>query len=209
MGLDVYLYQFKDVDTDAILELSRLVEEPCNNKEFEKWKANKAERRQKLSFRAKELGFPEKRFSQPGFGGIQISFPSAKHPKWPVGQWYSLSSVRELMEFFTEKNIYFVFPEAEGDPWFLRPDWAASRKKLVDILRELEGVTPAHFQDYRAQFAKPNLPWDLLEKVKPEHLATPSQMLAGDLAQIEVMIETLDHVLNHERPHEFLLRWSA
>ena len=72
MGLDVYLYQFIDLDTDAILKLSKFSEELWAFEEFEKRKAmpqserdsypteqNWMKYREKLSWKAHELGLPE------------------------------------------------------------------------------------------------------------------------------------------------------
>ena len=107
-----------------------------------------------------------------------------------------------------------MFPEAKGidGHGFFRPDWMAARAKLVGILQALRAVKAAEIEDYHAQFVTPQVPQDLLEQVKrlnPAQIASPSQVFAGELAQIEVMIETLDFVLNCENPREFLLYWSA
>jgi hypothetical protein len=116
---------------------------------------------------------------------------------------------RELMEHFTGKDLYFVFPEAEGNPAYFRPDWSASRRRLAAILEALQKLNPAQIEDYHAQFVMPHVPQFLLEKLEPTQLASAAEVVAGELAQIEVMIETLDYVLNHDRPQEFLLRWSV
>ena len=78
MGLDVNLIQFKDVDTDAIMEFARFAYEPD------------AGQSQRMSARDKtrELGLPESIIGSPFFGGMKISYPSKKHPEsMPVGEW--------------------------------------------------------------------------------------------------------------------------
>lgn len=202
MGLDVHLYQFKDVDTDVILELSRLAEEPYSDEEFQKWKAmppfqrgdsfpsakRKAEGYQKLLARARELGFPETRFSQPGFGGTGIDFPSPHHPEWAVGDWYSLGTTCGIMKHFTGNDIYSVFPEAKDLHGLFRPDWSESRKQLMGILQELKRMKPAEIESF---------------------ISGLSESFDHHLNQLEVMIETLDFVVNSGNPREFLLFWSA
>jgi len=70
MGLDVYLYQFKDVDTEVILELSRLSEEPYSQKEREV-EGEVPVRRRNISFRRKQnRGIPETRSQS---SGIELS----------------------------------------------------------------------------------------------------------------------------------------
>jgi len=207
MGLDVTLCQFKILDTEAILELSRFAGEP--------W-AFEAGAGKKLKAKACELGLPEGILAQSYFGGTGVSFPSRKYPEGPpVGDWSSFRGTRELMERFTGKGIYFVFPEAEAigaGHGFFRPDWTGARTRLVGILQALRTVKSAEIEDYHERFVKLEVPQDLLEKVRslnPAQIASPSQVFAGKLAQIEVMIETLDFVLNSENPTEFLLYWSA
>jgi len=206
MGLDVNLCRFKTLDTEAILELSRFAGEP--------W-AFEAGAGKKLTAKARELGLPEGILSKSYFGGTGVSLPSRKHPEGPpVGDWSSFGGARELMERFTGKDLYFVFPEAKGinGHGFFRPDWMAARAKLVGILQALRTVNSTDIEDYHARFVIPEVPQDLLAQVKrlnPAQIATPSQVFAGKLAQIEVMIETLDFVLNSENPREFLLYWSG
>ena len=201
MGLDVTLCQFRNLDTEAILKFSRFSSEP--------W-ALRAGASDRLKAGARDLGLPESIICEPYFGGERISFPSKKYPKWPpVGDWSSFGTTRELIEHFTGKNFYFIFPEAECDPAYLRPDWSASRKRLVDILDVIQKLHPRQMESFVGVFIKPNIPPYLLEKVKPTDYATPRQLVAGEVAEIEVMIETLDYVLDHEHPHQFLLRWSV
>jgi len=207
MGLDVTLCQFKTLDTEAILELSRFAGEP--------W-AFEPGAGEKLKAKARGLGLPEGILPQSYFGGTHVSFPSSKYPEGPpVGEWSSFGGTRELMERFTGKDIYFVFPEAEAigaGHGFFRPDWMAARAKLAGILQTLRTVKPTEIEDYHARFVIPQVPQDLLERVRrlnPAQIASPPQVFARNLAQIEVMIETLDFVLDRENPREFLLFWSA
>ena len=206
MGLDVNLCQFKTLDPEAILQLSRSAAEP--------W-AFEPGAGEKLKARARELGLPEGILGQSYFGGTGVSFQSSKHPEGPpVGDWSSFRGTRELMERFTGKDFYFVFPEARGidGHGFFRPDWMAARAKLVGILQALRTVKSTEIEDYHARFVIPEVPQGLFEGVKrlnPALIASPSQVFAGKLAQIEVMIETLDFVLSSEAPGEFLLYWSG
>lgn len=200
MGLDVTLCQFRSLDVEAILSFSQFSSEP--------W-AFEPGAGVRLKAGARERGLPESIITEPYFGGERISFPSKKHPTWPpVGDWSSFGTTREFIEFFTSKDFYFVFPEAKGDPAYLKPDWLASKQRLVEILDELSELRPAQIELFFERFVKPNIPPYLLEKVPPAQRATASELFSGHIAQIEVMIETLDYVLNHKRPQEFLLRWS-
>lgn len=200
MGLDVTLCQFSDLDAEAILEFARFAYDPS---------VLKPNSGVNLKAKARELGLPESILPMPYFGGERISFPSKKYPEWPpVGDWSSFRMTREIMEHFTGRNIYFVFPEAVGDPPLFRPDWTKSRRRLAEILEELQHVTPAQMEDYHAQFVLAEIA-PLIERWKSVPRATAAQIFTRQLAQIEVMIETLDYVINHERPREFLLRWSA
>lgn len=206
MGLDVTLCQFKTLDTEAILELSRFSSEP--------W-AFEAGAGEKLKAKARELGLPEGILARSYFGATEVVFPSKQHPEGPpLGEWSCFGGTRELIEYFTRKEFYFGFPEAEGvrGHGFFRPDWTAARAKLTEILQALRTVKSAEIEDYHARFVEPQVPRDLLEKVKSlnsAQIARPSEVFAGRLAQIEVMIETLDFVLTCENPKEFLLYWSA
>jgi hypothetical protein len=201
MGLDVTLCHFRNLDTEAILKFSRFSSEP--------W-AFEVGAGVKLKAGARDLGLPESIISEPYFGGERVSFPSKKYPKWPpVGDWSSFSTTLELIEHFTGKDLYFVFPEAEGNPPWLRPDWPTSREKLVGLLEVVGGLHPRQIESFISVFVKPNVPSYLVDRVKPGDCVTSTDWFAGHIAQIEVMIETLDFVLNHERPQEFLLRWSV
>jgi hypothetical protein len=199
MGLDVYLYQFKNLDADAILKLLWFSEEPWAFEAFHKWSAvpqtdrgsfpsekDKAESREKLAAKARELSLPEKIVDDVYFGGTQISFPS-KHPEWRVGDWYSFSTTRAIVEHFTGKDIYFVFPEAKDGPRYFRPDWALAKRGLGEILQELKKLEPAQLDNF---------------------ISGLSESINHHLNQIEVMIETLDFVLNSNNPNEFVLLWS-
>lgn len=200
MGLDVYLYQFKDVDTDAILKLWKHSGEPWVYDGCGKWKAKPpperenfpsdrdwAEYREKSRTKAKQMGIQEKAINEGCFGGEKISFPSKQHPEWPVGEWYSFSTVRGIIKHFTGHDIYFIFPEAKDVYGFFRPDWAAARLRLAQVRDELKKVKTLQLESY-----------------------TPGlrESFDGYLAQLEVIIETLDFVLNSGNPREFLLYWS-
>jgi hypothetical protein len=200
MGLDVILCRFRNLDTEAILKFSRL--------SSESW-AFEVGAGAKLKAGARELGLPESIISEPYFGGERISFPSRKHPELPVGDWSSFRSTRELIEHFTGKNFLFVFPEAEGSPAYIRPVWSASRKRLAEILEEVQKLNFRQIESFIAVFVKPHIPPYLLERARPADCATTMELFAGYAAQIEVMIETLDYVLNDEHPQEFLLSWSG
>ncbi|HSY18993.1 MAG TPA: hypothetical protein VK815_11690 [Candidatus Acidoferrales bacterium] len=201
MGLDVWLYQFKGLNTDAILKLSQFSEEPWASGAFQKWKtlpesdrgpfpseADRIAHREKLAARARELGIPEKILKHESFGGEHICFPSKANPQMPVGDWYSFSMTQTLMKHFIGKDIYFAFPEAGEDlHYYFKPDWAAAKGKLSEILKELKKVEPAELEKFCFGL---------------------SESFDHHLNQIEVMIETMDYVLSHPHPEEFLLCWS-
>jgi hypothetical protein len=174
MGLDVYLYQFKDVDVDAILKLAQFSEDPATSKTPGA-----------IAAKARELGFSEKIISEPGFGGTQISYPSKTHPEWPVGEWYSFGRIRAILRHFYGKDIYFIFPEAKDLHGLFRPDWEKAKNRLVDIFQELKDISPPTWQE-----------------------VYPFETPDSATKQLEVMIETLDFVLNSGNPKEFLLFWS-
>jgi len=175
MGLDVHLYQFKDVDTETILKLAQFSEVPV---------ASRGEGT--LAAKARELGLSEKIIPQPGFSGTQISFPSTKHPEWPVGDWYNFGTIRAMLHNFVGKDLYFVFPEAKNLHGLFRPDWAEARKRLSEILQTLHRLEPAQWASVFGSGGRQD----------------------RGLNQLEVMIETLDFVLNSDNPREFLLFWS-
>jgi hypothetical protein len=201
--LDVHLYQFKNLDTDVVLRLSQASEEPYAFEAFQKWKALPqsergpwpsekavAQSRQKMLAIVKELNLPEKIINDYSFGGTTIYFPSKRHPQWTVGDWYSFSTTLGIIEHFTGNDFYFVLPEAKGvhdGHGFFRPDWTAAKMRLAGMLEELKRLEPAQLENYI-----PGL----------------SESFDRHLSQIEVMIETLDFVLNSESPKEFLLYWS-
>jgi hypothetical protein len=200
MGLDVYLYQYKDVDADAILKLLWFSEEPWAFKSFNQWNAlpqsergtfpsekDKAEGRKKLQAKARELGLPDKIVDENTFGGTQISFPSKQHPEWLVGDWYSLGITRVIMKNFTDKELDFVFPEIKNERRYFKPDWLESKNRLTKILQELKKLAPTQVDDFCRGL---------------------STTFKDHLSQIEVMIETLDFVLNSENPKQFILLWS-
>jgi len=201
MGLDVWLYQFKGLDTEAILKLSQFSEAPWASEAFQKWKAlpesqrgpfpleaDKIAHRETLAAMAQYLGIPERILTHGSFGGEHICFPSKINPQMPVGDWYSFSTTRALMEHFTGKDIYYALPGAKADlHYFFRPDWAAAKGKFSEILLELKKVETADLEKFCTGM---------------------SGSFDHHLNQIEVMIETMDYVLSHTHPEEFLLCWS-
>ncbi len=180
MGLDVKLCQFKDVNTDAILELSRYDDLWTVMPKAEKGSFQDVVRK------AQELGLSEATPKESLFGGTEISFPSKRHPQLPVGDWYSFSITFELMQRFIGKDIYFVFPEAKGDPKFFRPDWAESKERLENILPVFRKLEKEDIEDFHKQFVMPHVPKHLLEKIKPSQLAPAPEILAKQIAQVEV-----------------------
>jgi len=176
MGLDVYLYQFKGVNTDAILELFRFEEK------------ERPVAREKLVSRARELGLPGEVFGKENLGGVNVRFSSKLYPKWMVGDWYSLSTTRAIMEKFTGKELYYAFPEARSSPRFFRPDWLEAKKRLTELFEALRELGPPQLDSYCSGL---------------------SQSFDHHLSQVGVMIETVDFVLGSEDPKEFLLLWSG
>lgn len=200
MGLDVHLYRFKNLDTDAILKLSQFSEEPWAFEAFEKWNAlprserggfpsekDKAESREKLVAKARELGLPEKLVDESCFGGVRVSVFSKKHPQRDIGTWGGLDVVLSITMHFFDKDAYSIFPEAKGDPEFFRPDWNAAKVRLAEILRRLKKLKPKQLESFLPSY------WELFKK---------------DLNEIDVAIETMDFVLNSGNPKEFLLCWN-
>lgn len=202
MGLDVHLFQFKNLDTDIVLELSRLTEEPYAFEAFQKWKATPqtergpfpskkavAEAREKSLAKAREAGLPEKIISDYSFGGEQVDFQSKKYPPWAVGDWYTLGTIRGIIEHFTGQGWDFIFPEAKiiYGHGFFRPHWTDAKMRLTEILEKLKSLDPEQIDKVR-----PGLSWSF----------------DSILSQIGVIIETLDFVLESENPRQFLLYWS-
>jgi len=173
MGLDINLYQFKKKQVEAILKLACL--------------ADPARMSDQVNIRAeaRKLGLPETIVTEPGFGGKRISFPSAKHPEWLVGEWHSFGNVRAILRNFFGKDLYFLFPEAKGIYGLFRPDWLEAKNRLMEILQELNEISPSTWQEVYPYATRDNA-----------------------VKKLEVMIETLDFVLNSGNPREFLLYWS-
>jgi hypothetical protein len=134
---------------------------------------------------ARKLGLPETIIAESGFGGTRISLPSKKDCEWLVGDWHSFGQIRALLRHFFGKDLYFIFPEAKGIYGLFRPDWQEAKNRLVNILQELKEISPSTWQEV--------YPFDTSKR---------------GLKQLEVMIETLDFVLNSDNPREFLLYWS-
>jgi hypothetical protein len=134
---------------------------------------------------ARKLGLPEAIVAEPGFGGTRISYSSAKNPEWIVGDWHSFGHIRAMLRHFFGKDLYFIFPEAKDIHGLFRPDWREAKNRLVEILQELKDISPATWKEV--------FPFDVPDR---------------GLKQLEVMIETLDFVLNSDNPEEFLLYWS-
>lgn len=199
MGLDVYLYQFKGLNTDAILKLWEFSEDPWAFEAFKKWNAlppsgkgsfpsekDKSESHERLVSKARELGLSESIVSET-FGGGQISFQSKCHPGWLVGDWYSMDTTRAVVQHFTGKDMHSIFLEAKKGSRLFRPDWSVAKKELNEILLELKKLKPAQLEDF---------------------VVGLSESFDHHLDQIGVMIETLDFVLCSKNPEEFLLLWS-
>ena len=202
MGLDINLYQFKNVDTDIVLELSRLTEEPGNPEEFQRWKATPqaergpfpskravAEAREKLLAKVQEEGLPKEIIHDYHFGGEGVSFQSKKYAGWKVGEFYSLGTIRVILQHFTRHQMDFVFPEAKtiDGHGFFRPNWTSAKMRLTEILEKLKSLDS-----------------DQLYKVYPPL----SKSIDRELNQIGVIIETMDFVLESGNPKQFLLHWS-
>jgi hypothetical protein len=201
MGLDVYLIQYKDVDADAILKFLWFSGESWAFKAGRRWNTlpksergsfpsekDKAECREKLTAKARELGLPEKIVTDGyPYSGTQISFSSKQHPEWLVGDWYNLGITRAIMKNFTGKELDFVFPEVNNEPRYFRPDWSTAKIRLIEMLQELKKLKPAQLENFQSGLSK---------------------SFDYHLNQIEVMIETLDFVLNSGNPKQFILLWS-
>jgi hypothetical protein len=138
-----------------------------------------------IKMEARKLGLPETIVGEPGFGGTRISFPSTKYSEWLIGEWHSFGQIRAILRNFFGKDWYFVFPEAKGIHGLFRPDWRQTRNRLIQILQELKETSPATWQE-----------------------VYPFATRDDALKPLEVMIETLDFVLNSDNPREFLLYWS-
>ena len=179
MGLDVHLFQFKNLDTDKVLELSRLTEELSDT----------AGAREKCLAKARETGLPEETISDYSFGGERVSFQSKKYPEWEVGDWYRLGTIRAILMHFTGQGLDFVFPEAKDihGHGFFRPHWMEAKMRLAEILEKLK-------KHDRAQ----------LDKI----CLGLSQSFDLELNQIGAIIETLDFVQESVNPKQFLLYWS-
>jgi hypothetical protein len=131
MGLDVWLFQFKGVDTAAVAKL---------------WQCDRSGvSREELVAKARELDLPVSIIG-PEMGGANIRFPSKKYPPWWVGDWYSLSSTRGIMRDFTGKDLDFVFPEIKTELRVFQPDWLEAKRKLPEIVSELEKLDLAQFK---------------------------------------------------------------
>jgi hypothetical protein len=200
MGLDVHLYQFRHVDTDAILKLWRFSEEPWAYEAFERWRAlpesergifptekDRAESRDKLRAKARELGLPEAIVEDENFGRINIAFTSKLHPPWMVGDWYSMSTTRTMMKEFTGRELDDVFPEVKNGSRLFRPDWLEAKKRLTEILESLRKLEPMQLERFETGLSK---------------------SIDNHLSQIGVMLETIDYVLSSDNRNEFLLLWS-
>jgi len=134
---------------------------------------------------ARKLGFPEAIVTERGFGGTRVSFPSEKHPEWLVGEWHSFGNVRAILRNFFGKDLYFLFPEAKGIHGLFRPDWQQTANRLGEILHEVKQISLPTWPEVYPYATRDNA-----------------------VKQLEVMIETLDFVLNSDNPREFLLYWS-
>jgi hypothetical protein len=92
------------------------------------------------------------------------------------------------MRHFVGKELFYIFPEAQGEPRYFKPNWAEAKERATEVLRELTKLEPAEFDEFC-----PGL----------------SQSIDQHLNQIEVMVETIDFVLNSDNPKEFLILWSG
>ena len=180
MGLDVYLYQFRNVDTDSILKLSSFSDKLGSCENVSKAKA-------KLKAKARQLGLPEEIAIDPCCGGAKVSVISKRFSSWDIGTWAGLDVILAITSHFLSKDVYFIFPEAEGDPQFFRPDWCAAKVRLSEILQELKKLKPAQLESFIPSY------WELFE---------------NDLKEIEIVIETIDYVLSQSDSKQFLLCWS-
>jgi hypothetical protein len=148
MGLDVYLYQFSEVDAGAILNLSDYYDELCGTGSNQpEWKQIEI----KLQQRASELSLPIKNIDNLCDEGVEIHLPSQKHPdgSFAVGEWESgLDFLNEMLRRFIHRDFYYLFPEAEGDPALLRPNWIRSRVRTIEILDEFKKLNPAILKEF-------------------------------------------------------------
>ena len=88
---------------------------------------------------------------------------------------------------FINRDIYYVIPEAKGDPQFIRPDWSAAKKRMIELLDEFQKLDLKCLAEF----------------------GDPEREFKDHIENIMVIIETFDFVLLQTNPKQFLLYWSA
>ena len=136
------------------------------------------------------LGFHANAHEHLGSFGEQIAFPCQEIPDstFHIGEWDGFSDVLGILNsVFNEKLEYEFFPEAVGDPSWIKPEWAACHERIEARLNQIIALEtqslapPLAFED------------DFRECVEC----------------LLVMSKTIEYVLKSSTPEEFLLYWSA
>ncbi|MEM9253080.1 MAG: hypothetical protein AAGB29_12085 [Planctomycetota bacterium] len=166
------------MDTDAVLALNKTRESPLIVDP---------------AIYAKKLGLGPEIASRADLGGEEISIESRVHPghRVRIGDWDTgFSSDCIAIQHATGISIYDIFPEASEHSWLVKPDWLAARERLVETKQKFEAT---------------GYEW-LVSQHSNEQLA--AEEYEGTLKTIDVMIETIDYVIQSSSD-EYLLDWSA
>jgi hypothetical protein len=153
--------------------------------------AEKVEARMEMKAKACELGLPESIVGAYHFGGTEVSFPSKRFPdsRTVIGEWTGAYTyyIDDENSQLTGRDLYYVFPEALGDPHFIKPDWAAAKSRMLEILTEFHN----------------------LDVKKMETIDYKKEKFRCLAERMEIIIETIDYVMAQKNPDRFLLCWSA
>jgi hypothetical protein len=172
-----------------------------------------------------EREFPKKMVTDVFWASEEIRKISRRHPNqgMKLGDWHDFGYLNGVIGEATGKEFYFVFPEAEGDPEIVIPSWHGARTRLLWLREEFSRIDPTepplddasetgiseiaafeHVTGISAQSMsnnKPRLKGNLSDFARKRH--------AEQVRSLDLMIETIDPILDQPAISEFLLNWSA
>ncbi len=127
---------------------------------------------------------------------VELVWSPVANARFDLGTWDFGHEIGLISHVFSCRIEYRCFPEAMGDPRWIKPDWRLSYDEIFKVLQDFRAAGLDHPR-FRELFSVDG-DEDWAEEV------------FGDCeACLFVMAETMQYVLDRPNPREFLLNWSA
>ncbi len=185
MGLDVYLYKYEDFET------SKRINEDYEKKSEEIWQRNGGYDNLTDSERnlvMQEIRQLEIEMNIEKYQGVKIKINSSKYPKhlFKIGYFRSSnddSGFNSVVMNATGSDLYTLL-NPDPEQYEFVPDWKAAKEKVQDAIVKFK------------------------ECIRKGEIGNYERGQEWDLQGLEIILETIDYVLNQPDPGKYALHWS-